>query len=308
MMSRLSSRTVWQQPKTTLLLAPVLRAQQVRNGASQALVARIKVVKNIEKITKAMKMVATARLRRSQERMKTGREFAKVIADAWPAPTVVPNPPFNNILYVGLAADRGLCGAANSSIVRAIRDKVKESKDRQDKSIAVVSFGDRARAGIEALFKQHFAFAISESGKNNPLSFDQVLELVDMVTKQKHDRMDVVWNKFKNMMTYETTTTSFYPLNVAYDAKMFAVYEEEGDNEIFQNFYEYRMGCMYWHYFRELETVELSARMNAMTNSNKSAGELGGTLTRIYNKKRQEGVTTELVEIVSGAIALETKD
>jgi len=147
--------------------------------------------------------------------------------------------------------------------------------------------------------------AITESGKLNPLSFDQVCDLVDLVTKHKYDVMEVVSNKYKNMISYETISTNFYPMATAFDYKLFTHLELEGDIEIFQNFYDWRMACMFWWLFRELETVELSARMNAMSNSNKNAGEMAAVLWQKYNRSRQDKVTTELIEIISGAIALE---
>jgi F-type H+-transporting ATPase subunit gamma len=296
------------QPKTQLFAAPPLRAQQVRHGGSQALLLRIKAIKNIEKITKAMKLVATARLRRSQMRMNAGRDFASAITAAWPEPTVgLPQAPYkDNLLYLGFTSDRGLCGAANTTIVRSIRDKIKAGRIRGDENPRITSFGEKARGGLEAMFKPNLVMCITEAGKNFLLSFDQVLEMTDLIAAMKYDRMEVVWNRFKNMMTYETTTTVFYPMSIAFDHKAFAAFEEEGDNEMYQNFYEYRMACMFWHYFKELETVELSARMNAMTNSNKNAGEMVSSLSRIYNRKRQNQVTTELVEIISGAVSLES--
>jgi F-type H+-transporting ATPase subunit gamma len=306
MMHRLASRTHFAQSKSTLFAAPPLRAQQVRHGGSQALLLRIKAVKNIEKITKAMKLVATARLRRSQMRMNAGREFAQAITAAWPEPTVTPQPPYKgNLMYLGFTSDRGLCGAANTTIVRAIRDKIKAGNIRGDENPRICSFGEKARGGLEALYRQHLVMCITEAGKNFLLSFDQVLEMTDLISNMKYDKMEVVWNRFKNMMVYETITTPFYPLKTAFDPKLFAAFEEEGDNEMFQNFYEFRMACMFWHYFKELETVELSARMNAMTSSNKNAGEMVSAMSKVAARLRQGQVTTELIEIISGAISLE---
>jgi len=237
--------------------------------------------------------------------MEIARQYALPMVNAWPAPTTLPKAPYENYLLVGLSSDRGLCGGANAVISRGVRDRIKVSHTRNDKSAAIIAFGDKGRAGIEMAARQNLVMAITEAGKLAPLSFDQVCELVNLVTKHKFDVLEVVSNRYKNMITYETLSTFFYPLSVSYDPKLFAHLELEGDNELFQNFYDWRMSCIFWMLFRDLETVELSARMNAMTNSNKNAGEMAATLWQKYNRARQDKVTTELIEIISGAIAVD---
>jgi len=154
MLSRIAPRGALAQ-KSSLFVAPPLRTTAVRHGSGAALLARIKSVRNIEKITKAMKLVATARLRRSQQRMEIARQYALPMINAWPAPPNPPKGPYDNYLLVGLTSDRGLCGGANAVIVRGARDRLKASTARGDKNVGVIAFGDKGKAGMEMFGKKN---------------------------------------------------------------------------------------------------------------------------------------------------------
>jgi F-type H+-transporting ATPase subunit gamma len=279
-----------------------LFVQPARGMATEKqLRGRIKSVTNIKKITNAMKMVAACRLRASQKQCEVSREFEKDVAKLWPTPKEDVKP--ENRLLIGISSDRGLCGAINTSIVRAIRDEVVADKTSNKK---ILLFGEKARQGLERGFGRNFTTTISNSGNNRPVTFRNVQILADFWLAQPFDRADVFFQYFKSMIAYKTTLVQFPSYAAASkDLSFFNIYEMEGDNDILQNFHEFRIAVSLFRFAAENETSTLSSRMQAMDNSNKNAGEMVVKLRLLMNRSRQAKITTELVEIISGAIASE---
>lgn len=276
-------------------------AQGARNFATaQQLALRIRSVKNIKKITSAMKMVAACKLRKSQDALDRARAFNEV-TKIWPACNVEAP---NNILTVAISGDKGLCGGVNSSIVRAARDLVNTYPESANKSMVV--YGEKAKQGLERLFPEQLTYTSAENGKLLPLEFNQTLEISDYMINAKYDQMNVFFQYFKSMIAYDTTKVEFAGWDaVSKDLSYFNDYEMEGDSDCLQNLWEFRQGVSlhYWH--AENDTSTLSSRMSAMDNSTKNAGEMIDKLTIILNRNRQSKITTELTEIISGAAAVE---
>lgn len=260
---------------------------------------RIASVTSIEKITGAMKMVAAVKLRTSQIRLDIAREFSKDIEEIW---EVEPEADANVDLIVGISSDKGLCGAVNSSVIRSIRDDINSSSG--DESIMLL--GEKARPGLERLFGNKFTLTISDMGNNRPISFKNAGVFADYWASEAWDHSHLYYNYFRSMISYDTTKKSFASLEKASeDLSNFYPYEIEGDSEVMQNLYEFRLGVATYHYLCENDTSTLSSRMNAMDNSSKNAGEMIDTLTMQMNRARQAKITTELIEIISGASAVD---
>lgn len=256
---------------------------------------RIASVTSIEKITGAMKMVAAVKLRGSQARLDVAREFSKDVEDIWNVEDDSPED-----LVVGISSDKGLCGAVNSSIQRLIRDDIKDGNQK------VILFGEKARPGLERMFKERFITTISDMGNNKPVSFRNACVFTDIWLAEKWNKSFLYYNYFKSMISYVTSKVPFSSLEKSLeDVSNFYPYELEGDVEVLQNLYEFRMGCATYHYLCENDTSTLSSRMNAMDNSSKNAGEMIETLTMKMNRARQAKITTELIEIISGASAVD---
>lgn len=287
----------------------VKHAQPVRGMATaQALRHRITSVKNIKKITSAMKMVAACKLRGAQENLEVSRAFQKSMGEVWKMPA---NPPkAKKQLWVGISSDRGLCGAINSSIVRGIRDSIKreEADEKSDLTeTSIVLYGEKCKQGLERLFPESLKCTISETTKFHPMTFNMSCELADYFLSVPVDQTRIFYQEFKSMIAYETTEDVGYSYEAVKDsfATDYAEYEVEGDADTMQNLYEFRSAVKLFHYFAENETSTLSARMAAMDNSSKNAGDMIDTLTLFLNRSRQAKITTELSEIVGGAAALE---
>lgn len=269
-------------------------------ATAQQLKLRIRSVVNIKKITSAMKMVAACKLRKSQETLTKARVFQKM-TEIWPECDVEAP---NKRLVVAISGDKGLCGGVNSSIVRAARDYVYTYPESATDSSMIV-YGEKAKQGLERLFPEQMKKTSAEHGKLSPLQFNQTLEISDHMTSLGYDRMSVFYQLFRSMISYDTTKQDFAGWDQVKDSTFFNDYEIEGDSDALQNLWEFRQAVSLHHFFSENDTSTLSARMSAMDNSTKNAGEMIDKLTLVLNRSRQSKITTELTEIISGAAAVE---
>jgi F-type H+-transporting ATPase subunit gamma len=280
----------------------VVAAPNARGFATaQQLGLRIRSVKNIKKITSAMKMVAACKLRKSQEALERGRALNKM-TKYWPE-SFVPEGT-TKYLTVGISGDKGLCGGVNSSIVRATRDHMNALPEGSEQSLVV--YGEKAKQGLERLFVNELTTTCADNGKLVPLEFNQSLEIADFMTNANYESMSVFYQLFRSMISYDTTKVDYVGWEAqAKDLSFFNDYEIEGDSDCLKNLWEFRHAVSLHCMFAENDTSTLSSRMAAMDNSTKNAGEMIDKLTIILNRNRQAKITTELTEIISGAAAVE---
>lgn len=283
------------------------QAQPARGFATeQALRERIASVKNIQKITSAMKMVAVCKLRVAQDGLATARNYARSVEDVNFAPADT-SAPTKSQLWLAISSDRGLCGAINSSISRGTRDSILRAQadglEPDDTKIMLV--GEKCKQGLERLFKQNFEVTISETAKFKPCTFKQCCEITDFWSKIETERTSLFYQKFVSMIAYDTTEATFWSYDAVKDdlATEMAAFEMEGDADILQNFQEFSNAIKLNLYFSENETSTLSARMTAMDNSSSNATDMVDNLQLILNRSRQARITTELSEIIAGAAA-----
>jgi len=271
----------------------------------------MKSVTNIKKITRAMKMVAAAKLRRSQESLEQARDFSKAMTAVWPdveAKTEEGKAEAKNRALIGVTSDKGLCGAVNSVVIRTIKHRLNSltPAEKESNPPSVVLFGEKGRLGLERLYKDYFALTVSEQSKNKRLNFKQAALVADEMNSLNLGDSVLIYNYFKSMLSYETRSIPWPSFESATaNQATFERYEIEGDNDFWRNFWEYRNAVRLYNFFAESETSELSSRMNAMGGSAKNAGEMLDKLRLKYNRTRQARITTELIEIISGAVALE---
>lgn len=282
--------------------------QPVRGMATAAaLRERISSVKNIRKITSAMKMVAVCKLRLAQENLAAARNFQQGMYEL-PFGAKDKDKKVDKKLWIGISSDRGLCGAINSSISRGIRDsinKMKASEGITNEDARIMLIGEKSRQGLERLFKNNFEVTLSEIDKFKACSFKQCGELTDYWTSINVDQTSVFYQKFVSMIAYTTTEDKYWSYASIKDdiAAEFSEYEMEGDSDILENLHQFRSSVKLYHYFAENTTSTLSARMTAMDNSSNNARDMIDRLTLVLNRSRQAKITTELSEIISGAEA-----
>jgi len=284
----------------------------LRNGAkpansrgmatAQQLKLRVRSVKNTRKITSAMKMVAACKLRGAQEWLESNRDFQDNLDKVFPPSNdaVVGEKP----LYIGISADKGLCGAINSSISRAVRDSI-TSHGEAGENGSIIMVGEKAKQGLERRFGHQFVVTTAEIGGLQIPSFKQVGVLADYWLNTEHDKAYIFYQYFRSMIAYDTRVADFQSIEALGGASAFQDYEMEGDTDILQNLSEFRASIKLYYFLSENEASMLSARMSAMDNSTKNAGEMIEKLELVMNRTRQAKITTELTEIISGAAAVE---
>ena len=284
---------------------------------------RINSVKSTQKITAAMKMVAAAKLRRAQDAAESGRPYStrmrQVIgnlaskADPSSAPQLlVGNGKDQTHLLVIMSADRGLCGGFNGSITRQTRAEVARLK-AENKTVKLLMVG---RKSADALRREFGDMYIDqhEGLQGTSVNYDDAASIADTIRSKfeagEFDVCTLIFNKFKNAITQEITLTRLIPAEVdesdAVDNDAAAViyeYEPEED-ELLASLLPRNLSTQIYSALLESSAAELAARMTAMDNATRNAGELIDRLTLVYNRTRQANITSELIEIISGAEAI----
>ncbi|KAL2465093.1 ATP synthase subunit gamma [Abeliophyllum distichum] len=284
----------------------------VRSISTQIVRNRMKSVRNIQKITKAMKMVAASKLRAIQTRAENSRglwqPFTALLGDT-PSVDVKKN------VIVTISSDKGLCGGINSTSVKISRalHKLNSGPDKESKYVVL---GEKAKAQLLRDSKKDIELCLTELQKN-PLNYTQVSVIADDVLKNvEYDALRIVFNKFQSVVSFlPTTATVLSPEVVEREAESgggklgeLDNYEIEGGetkSEVLQNLTEFQFSCVMFNAVLENACSEQGARMSAMDSSSRNAGDMLDRLTLTYNRTRQASITTELIEIISGASALE---
>lgn len=281
---------------------------------------RIKSVKSTQKITKAMKMVAAAKLRRAREQAEASRPYAVAMERLLANLAAGNNQPTDNKLLSGTGktdtqlivvatSDRGLCGGFNSSIVRAIRRKIRELQAGGSK-VKLLCVG---RKGYEQL---HYEFgeiiiAKSELPKKKLAYIDAETISNDLIARFEASEFDVahiIYNRFKSAISQIVTFQQIIPLQIADNGQSAtgnSTYEyEPSEAEILSDLLPRNLGVQVYTALLENAASEQGARMTAMDNATRNAGEMIKGLSLKYNRTRQAVITKELIEIISGAEAV----
>ena len=294
---------------------------------------RITSVKNTQQITRAMKMVAAAKLRRAQERIFETRPYSYKIrevlehlraqVDPSSHPFFVAPPATKAVLLIVVTSDRGLAGAFNTNILKTAEARIAEAyADLQDQgSVHIMGVGRKAH---EYFAKRGYPMEGDYQNVFGDLTFDTVLSAMDRAvsgwTSGRWDRVEVIYNEFKNTISQNKIVETLLPVPAETFAtpvmeadESYGEFTPSGDQEyIFEpnpraildrlvpQFLNYQL----WRAMLESNAAEQGARMVAMDNATTNAGELLKDLKLTYNRARQAAITTEIIEISSGAEAL----
>ena len=288
---------------------------------------RIRSVRNTQKITKAMKMLAAAKLRRAQDAVIRARPYAQLIeemlaslAEARARDELPPHPlmavrPERRVEVVMLTSDRGLAGGFNSNIIRRGQRFMTEESGRLER----IQFSTVGRRGREFAKKRGFTMRKDYLGFFGRLSYAQAREIADdLITAYEKDELDAVYllyNYFRSTIAQEITLVRLLPLEPrkrkpeeqAADKGGLITPEhifEPSRPVVLQSLLPRFLAMQIWRALLESEASEHAARMTAMDSATKNAAEMIGRLTLEYNRARQAAITKELMEIVSGAEAL----
>ena len=282
---------------------------------------RIGSVKSTQKITSAMKMVAAAKLRKAQEQAIASRPYCssmeKIVSSL--ASKLIDNAPkllkgkkeIKKQLLVVFSADRGLCGGFNGSISRAVKLEVKKSKDLGIET-KLLFVGRKSADTLKKDFQQHIVEIVT-GNSTNPIYSDALsisLKIVDLYQRDEFGSCKIIFNKFVSAITQEVTLKSLIPIetnneDVSNNNQVSSVYEYEPSEEvILEELLNKNIATQLFSAQMESTASELAARMTAMDNATRNAGDLIDRLTLQYNRTRQAFITKELIEIISGAEAL----
>ncbi len=287
---------------------------------------RIGSVKNTQKITKAMKMVAAAKLRRAKEQAEASRPYAESLEimlrsvtstldnDTALPPLLSGTGQQQRHLIIVATADRGLCGGFNSSIVKEAKTVISRMKS-QNKEVFVFCLGKKGYEQLHSVCEHNIVEHMQELYKTRPdFSHAQhVSETIQQLIKEYDiDVCHIIYNHFKSAISQIVTTQQLMPMLVPNDPleEMLgdnhnAVYEFEPDKaEILQDMVPRNLSVQVYKAMLENAASEQGARMTAMDNATRNAGDMMKSLTLQYNRTRQAAITKELIEIISGAEAL----
>jgi len=283
---------------------------------------RISSVKSTQKITKAMKMVAAAKLRRAQESAEKGRPFSEKmnniilnlsnsVSDKENASKFIVGTGKNDThLCVVITAEKGLCGGFNTNICRKAKSYFEKAL-KEGKNLKIITVGSKGNDQLKRVYGSYIIEKIDFKGVKN-LTYTEAEQvgskIIKLFNELQFDVCKIFYNQFKNVMTQIPQAQQIIPIQAEKNDKQkisenFYEFEPE-ENEILDNLLPRNISTQIFKAFLENAASEQGSRMTAMDSATRNAGELVEKLTITYNRSRQAAITKELIEIISGAESL----
>jgi len=291
------------------------QVQQVRwSGSMQAVKLRMKQVKNIAKITKAMQMVASSKLRGAQTRLEAARPMADAMADLFGSlekseenPDGVEFAPKTDCI-IPMTSDSGLCGGVNGQIVKLVRLEIIPGLKGAGVEVSIVNVGDKGRSILRRNNPDEMASVITGVFGSTKPNFSVAACIADEALEVGADNTTVVFNTFKSVISQIPTVRkvpSYKLISEGTEVDPFLKFETEDErSEILESFAEFNLAVTIYGGLLENNCSEIASRMSAMDNATRNANDMFDKLELKYNKARQAAITTELIEIISGAESL----
>lgn len=282
---------------------------------------RIQSVTSTQQITKAMKMVAAAKLRRAQDNIIQMRPYAQKLSailqnlsaqgQAAEGSPYAEERPVKNVLIMAVTSDKGLCGAFNSNVFKAVNKHIKVNYQQQfdNGNVTILAIGKKAR---DYFTKRNYQVITDYWDMFSPVSFEISTKAseyaMDSFTEGKYDKVVLVYNEFKNVATQVMQVEQFLPVMPAEEAGNGQVQSdyifEPPREEIVKDLIPKSLKIQVYKAILDSNAAEHGARMTAMDQATENAGELLKELRLTYNRTRQAAITKEILEIVAGAEAL----
>jgi F-type H+-transporting ATPase subunit gamma len=282
---------------------------------------RIVSVKSTQKITKAMRMVAAAKLRKAQESAERGRPYSEKmqniilnltesINDPSSAPKLLVGTGKEQIhLCVVMTSDRGLCGGFNTNICRLAKNYFLKIL-KEEKTLKIITIGSKGYDQLKREYGKYIINKLSFKDKKK-ISFNEADDvgkiILDLFNKNEFDKCVLFYNNFKNVITQIPQAQQIIPAekkeNSKKESETFYEFEPDED-EILEDLLPKNISTQVFKAFLENSASEQGSRMTAMDSATRNAGDLVKSLTIVYNRSRQAAITKELIEIISGAESL----
>ena len=285
---------------------------------------RIGSVKSTQKITKAMKMVAAAKLRRAQESAESSRPYADSMRDLIGAISsgYSPTSTERNLLtgdendnvhmLILFTSERGLCGGFNSVVTKSLREKI-ENLQKENKTVKIICVGKK---GYDILKRQYSEIIteVIDMREVKSVSYQDAKNISDKIIKMffdgEFDKCSIFYNKFQSVISQIPTEQQIVPIELEEDSSnegntdQSAFDFEPGESEILEELLPLNFTIQIFKALLESAASEQGARMSAMDNASRNASDMIDNLTLFYNRSRQAVITKELIEIISGAEAV----
>lgn len=285
---------------------------------------RIKSVRNTQKITKAMKMVAASKLKRAREQSETARDYVVAMSDLVKSlihgvDNSQNNPKLsllfghqgkqNQNLIICITSDRGLCGSLNHSVLKLAKRRITELQS-EGKEIKILCIGKKSYDILKGQFSKQIIGHYANSHKHGVPYADAVKFaslLIDKYENNDFDRCELFYSEFKSAISQVATSRQIIPYNLGEDEvcqTSSALEFEPGEEKIVENILPKYIALEIFRALLEGNASEQAARMTAMDNATRNSGEMIKRLNLVYNRTRQAIITKELIEIISGAEAV----
>ena len=285
---------------------------------------RIGSVKSTQKITKAMKMVAAAKLRRAQESAESSRPYADSMRDLIGAISsgYSPTSTERNLLtgdenddvhmLILFTSERGLCGGFNSVVTKSLREKI-ENLQKENKTVKIICVGKK---GYDILKRQYSEIIteVIDMREVKSVSYQDAKNISDKIIKMffdgEFDKCSIFYNKFQSVISQIPTEQQIVPIELEEDSSNEGTTDqsafdfEPGESEILEELLPLNFTIQIFKALLESAASEQGARMSAMDNASRNASDMIDNLTLFYNRSRQAVITKELIEIISGAEAV----
>lgn len=291
------------------------QGQQVRwSGAMQAVKIRMKSVQNIAKITKAMQMVAASKLRGAEQRVKDARPFTGAMKDLFGSIAKSEENPdgveFNSKseCVIPITSDKGLCGGVNTVIIKLVRLLVLPELKAAGVDVKLVAVGDKGRSVLRRNNSEDLTTIITQCFAGIPPNFSVAACIAGEALATETDGVTIAYNVFQSAVTQIPTVIkvpTYKLIAEGADEDPFVNFETEDERgEVLESFAEFNIAVSLYGAMLENNCSEVASRMAAMDNATRNAQDAYDALELKYNKARQASITTELIEIISGAESL----
>ncbi|TXT06141.1 hypothetical protein VHUM_03614 [Vanrija humicola] len=286
--------------RPALNVARVARQQQAGMATLKEIDQRLKSVRNIEKITKSMKVVASTKLTRAERAMKEAKKYGAANNELYnhaSAEEEVATEGGKKIVYLAISSDGGLCGGIHSSISRY----TKKALAAQPGELAIV--GDKPKAQLGRVAADQIKVSFAGVGKDVP-TFAEASAIADEILKvtPDYDEIRIISNHYISALSYEANTVTLTSAEALRNSPGFQQYEMEED--VSKDLAEFSLANGIYTALVEGHAAEISARRTAMENASNNANDMMASLQLQFNRGRQAVITTELIDIITGASAL----
>lgn len=284
-------------------MAAGFHASAAPSASLRELEGRLKSVKNIEKITKSMKMIASTRLNRAQRAMESAVAFGNASEEVFKQSEVEEPKGQGRELFIVVSSDRGLCGGIHSSVSKRTRRAVQELAKSGGEEPSLVVLGEKAKGQLSRTLGKSMVLSFNQIGKSVP-TYEDALAISSTILQHDipFDKVNIVYNKWVSTLSFESVITSVHTEDSLLKAPKFGAYEM--DESISKDLAEFSFTNAIFYTLVEGHASEINSRRNAMDNASKNAGDMITNLNLLYNRGRQAKITNELIDIITGASSL----